>query len=124
MIPSRYRLRSLQIYDVGSLPIVPEDACCETCSNDCYKGKYKVCGAWELYEEDKPCPYVHDHICTADSCPEGCRLPRTCETCGYAPCALSESGYDDGEEDCWIPPYYFDRQDEDDCYWPHEEVIK
>ena len=67
----------------------------------------------------KECPYCHD-ICTSNTCPEGCKLPRTCVTCGYEPCANFDGGhFGDDEMGCWIAPYYWNKGDTPERYWPY-----
>lgn len=60
------------------------------------------------------CKYMGDGTECRWQCPEGCGLPRTCYTCGYTPCVYFNDPEHAEEKDCWIPPYWYDRED---TYW-------
>lgn len=112
----KYCLQPPKVHNIGdpSLPAILENASCDNCAigyeRGCYVSRAKVCLSWVSCDEEKACPYIYNQTCTADKCPEECNLINTCQTCGNSSCELSLSGYDDVEENCWIPPYYIDSQ--------------
>lgn len=60
------------------------------------------------------CDFVEGHVCTlshGQKCPEGCKLPHRCETCGNASCINFDSFDSIDNAYCWIPPYWWDKYD-------------
>lgn len=64
------------------------------------------------------CPYHSEYLCESEEqrlkCPEGCKLPKCCDTCGIRTCVLTESGDTEDCCDVWMSPYYFDNLDDSD----------
>mgnify|MGYP001327335695 CR=1 FL=1 len=82
----------------------------------------KECEYYDKIEFDGT-KHVRAPVMCGDDCPDGCKLPRVCQTCGYEPCANFDSGADDEIMDCWIPPYYWNKGGTDEQYWPFADEI-
>jgi hypothetical protein len=87
---------------------------------DLYDHRHRSCRpeAPLLIVMEEDCLYVEDYTCSAESCPDGCKLPHICETCGYEPCVHFGGDYYEAERNCWIPPYYHDKGGTPEQYWP------